>query len=294
VEVYPALYQTLEQEAAEGQADAKGLLTKIRNVNFVLVTAFLKDVLSIITRLSTILQGDYVDINIVETQIELSQAKLDRMKRVNGKELEATYDSIDNGVYRGVKLVERETLRIGFQNSANKYLEKLCDNIKDRFEPESMATLKNLDAVLNPEKVPKAIAALELYGEKDLDELIRVYGGSVIDGDRARDSYLDVKIILKNLNMNLQEGCVHIIKKYSELYTDFVQLAKILLVSPVTSVACERGFSVHNHIKTKGRSRLNHNTVVKLMRITQEGPSLKDFNPCASVAKFKQLRPRRK
>lgn len=44
------------------------------------MTAFLMDVLSIITRLSTILQGDYVDINIVETQIELSQAKLVRIK----------------------------------------------------------------------------------------------------------------------------------------------------------------------------------------------------------------------
>ncbi|XP_053390192.1 zinc finger protein 862-like, partial [Mercenaria mercenaria] len=269
-EVYPALYQTLEHEAAEGNAEAKGLLNKLRSVNFVLVTGFLKDVLTVISRLSTLLQGDSVDIEVVNTQVELTQAKLSKMKRVNGPELDKTYKNIENGLYRGVKLTDRETLRIGFQNSAGTYLGKLCDNLTERFEPESMATLKQLETVLNPQKVPKAVTALESYGENELEKLIEVYGESVINGNRARDNYLDLKIILKNLNKNLQEGCVHIIKNYSELYPDFAKLAKILLVSPVTSVACERGFSVHNHIKTKGRSRLAHETVVKLMRIKQE------------------------
>ncbi|XP_053372932.1 zinc finger protein 862-like [Mercenaria mercenaria] len=293
-EVYPVLYQALEHEAAEGNAEAKGLLNKLRSVNFVLVTGFLKDVLTVISRLSTLLQGDSVDIEVVNTQVELTQAKLSKMKRVNGPELDKTYKNIENGMYRGVKLTDRETLRIGFQNSAGTYLGKLCENLTDRFEPESMATLKQLDTVLNPHKVPKAVTALESYGENELEKLIEVYGESVINGNRARDNYLDLKIILKNLNKNLQEGCVHIIKNYSELYPDFAKLAKILLVSPVTSVACERGFSVHNHIKTKGRSRLAHETVVKLMRIKQEGPSVKDFDPTASVTKFCAMRNRRK
>lgn len=38
---YPALYHALEHEAAKGNAEAKGLLIKVKNVMFVLLTGFL-------------------------------------------------------------------------------------------------------------------------------------------------------------------------------------------------------------------------------------------------------------
>ncbi|KAH3849514.1 hypothetical protein DPMN_091917 [Dreissena polymorpha] len=44
--------------------------------------------------------------------------------------------------------------------------------------------------------------------------------------------------------------------------------------APVTSVACERGFFTQNCLKTKARSRLDHNKLTKLIRIEEEGPSV--------------------
>ena len=49
-------------------------------------------------------------------------------------------------------------------------------------------------------------------------------------------------------------------------------LATIVLISPVTSVARERGFSVHNKSRKKGYSSLKHETVKKLMRVKDEVP----------------------
>ena len=57
-ECYPALYSTLEHDAAKGSSEANGLFTKIKCVTFVLVTGFLRDVLSVMTKLSQVFQKD--------------------------------------------------------------------------------------------------------------------------------------------------------------------------------------------------------------------------------------------
>ena len=89
--------------------------------------------------------------------------------------------------------------------------------------------------------------------------------------------------------MTLRQARVELVKKYSDMFPDFVTLAKILLVTPLTSVTYECEFSTHKRIKTKSRCRLKHSTVAKLMRIMEEGPELGD-----SVSKFVSMRKDRK
>ena len=47
---YPALYTTLENDAAKGNSEAKGLFNKVKCVTFVLITGFLRDVLSVVSK----------------------------------------------------------------------------------------------------------------------------------------------------------------------------------------------------------------------------------------------------
>ena len=102
-------------------------------------------------------------------------------------------------------------------------------------------------------------------------------------------------MVLKSLSQNtLRESCVEVVTNYVEMFPDFVILVKLLLVTPLRSVACERGFLMHNKIKTKSCNRLKHNTETKLMRITEEGPELEDFYPKPCVKKFVSMRKRRK
>jgi hypothetical protein len=297
IDCFPAVYNTLEHEAAKGNADAKGLLTKVRNVTFVLVSAFLKDVLSVVCKLSKIFQRDSVDVETVNVMVESTVLKLNQFKHSNGPELEKTYNGIsNNGMYRNVKLTDREQLRMQFQNTTSLYLNKITENIESRFDEESMKSLQLLNTVLCPSKIPKNVTDLESHGQTELKKLCDLYGGEsgFIDNDRAVSDYFQVKVILKSLTMSLADACSYILCNYSDVFPDFVKLASIVLVSPVTSVACERGFSVHNKIKTKGRSCLNHNTVTKLMRVIEEGPEVEAFNPVPAVVKFCQMKKRRK
>ncbi|XP_045187536.2 zinc finger protein 862-like [Mercenaria mercenaria] len=296
LDCYPALYNTLEHDAAKGNPDAKGLLTKLKNVTFVLVSGFLKDVLYVVCKLSRVFQRDLIDVETVTLMIESTIMKLKQLKNVNGSELEKVYSSIQDDVYRGAKLTDREQLRMQFQNSSSQYLEQLIENIETRFDKQSMKSLQLLNVVFRPAGIPKNVTDLESHGESELRELCELYGGEsgVIDSDRAVADYFQLKIILKSLNMSLSDACTHLLGNYRDVFPDFVRLATVLLVSPITSVACERGFSVHNKVKTKGRARLKHDTVTKLMRVIEEGPAIEVFDPKPAVVKFCEMKNRRK
>ena len=74
--------------------------------------------------------------------------------------------------------------------------------------------------------------------------------------------------------------------------TDFATMAKLLLVSPIASVPCERAFSAQNLLKTRLRS-LSEGVLESLMRIRLEGPLLKDFDVKRAAMHFcaaKQIR----
>ena len=64
------------------------------------------------------------------------------------------------------------------------------------------------------------------------------------------------------------------IQEYNDTFPAFAMLANIALAIPVSSVPCECGFSVQNHIKTSMRMRLTNEHVDNLMLITVEGPRL--------------------
>ena len=299
---YPALYSTLEHDAAKGNSagnsEAKGLFNKVKCVTFVLVTGFLRDVLSVVSKLSKVFQRDLIDIETVNVMVDATIMKLNQLKNKNGPELSKVYEEMTTtkSMYRGMKLNDREQLRMQFQNNATNYLQKLTENIEDRFDKESMKTLQLLNTLLSLSLIPKNMNGLEDHGEEQLKQLVEICGGEdgIIDGERATEDYYQLKVVLKSLNSSLTEACTTILKQYRDVFPDFATLAAWVLISPVTSVACERGFSVHNKIKTKARSCLKHDTVTKLMRIKEEGPSLKDFDPKPSVRRFCEVRNRRK
>ena len=84
---YPALYSTLEHDAARGVSEAKGYFNKIKCVTFVLVTGFLRDVLSVVTKLSQVFQRNLIDIETVNVMVESTVMKLNQLKNKNGPEL---------------------------------------------------------------------------------------------------------------------------------------------------------------------------------------------------------------
>ena len=70
------------------------------------------------------------------------------------------------------------------------------------------------------------------------------------------------------------------------LFQNVLHLAEILLVLPISSAQCERGFSAQNRIKDSTRSCLLVSTTDNLVRISTEGCELEEFDPTEAAAKW--------
>ncbi|ROI15239.1 Zinc finger protein 862 [Anabarilius grahami] len=66
-------------------------------------------------------------------------------------------------------------------------------------------------------------------------------------------------------------------------YKNILHLVHIMLVLPVSSAICERGFSAQKRIKSDVRGSLHVDTVEDLIRISMEGPSLQEFDAKEAV-----------
>ena len=77
------------------------------------------------------------------------------------------------------------------------------------------------------------------------------------------------------------------------MFPQMAMLISIALIIPVSSVPCERGFSVTNRIKTKLRNRLQIPTVDILLRISIEGPPTDQFDFSRALNQYKSSRQHR-
>ncbi|XP_053372821.1 uncharacterized protein LOC128546379 [Mercenaria mercenaria] len=78
-----------------------------------------------------------------------------------------------------------------------------------------------------------------------------------------------------------------------DVYPAASEAAGRLLVAPVSTVECERGFSKQNLIKTCLRNSLAMSALNNLMRISIDGPGLTDFDFGCAFKKWKTLKTRR-
>ena len=144
-------------------------------VTFVLLTGFLRDVLSVVSKLSKVFQRDLINIERENVMVYETIMKLNQLKNKNGPELSKVYEEMTTtkSMYRGMKLNDREQLRMQFQNNAN-YLQKVTENIEDIFDKESMKTLQLLNTLPSPSLIPKNMNGLEDHGEEQLKQLVEI------------------------------------------------------------------------------------------------------------------------
>ena len=89
-------------------------------------------------------------------------------------------------------------------------------------------------------------------------------------------------------HLSLQEMSKLLITEHQDLYPNFVRLAAIALVVPVTNADCERAFRTKNRQKTKLRNRLSHATIEQLTCIEANGPPQLDEFADTCVQRWRQ------
>jgi hypothetical protein len=91
------------------------------------------------------------------------------------------------------------------------------------------------------------------------------------------------------------EACnflTRILEDHSSDVPNYAAACKLMLCIPVTSVECERAFSLQNRIKTKLRNRLNEQRINVLMKIAT-GPPTTSFDFATAVRHWRAVTKRR-
>lgn len=75
-------------------------------------------------------QREYLDVSAVMNQIEATKERLKVYKESSGSSLQAAHSELSNTTkYRNMVITNKQALHMQFQNSANKYIDNLIDNI---------------------------------------------------------------------------------------------------------------------------------------------------------------------
>ena len=264
--------QSNEGKNTVGDVIADGLLKEVLHYKFPAFTAVLSDVLTVIGQFSKQLQTETLDLSELMPLKDSALGRLNGLKEIKGPcENEFQSQITANGskiYYKGILLThaneksQTEKLKVS-------YIDSVSDRIDSRIEA---------DDVIEAFSVIEPQAYDSLTSEESTRHLKKLADKYDSDFDTLRIEHSGLKYLMKGSykNYNFKKFCKKMLKTHSKDYPEISRLCRIALCVPVTSVACERGFSLQNKIKVKARTSLNPESLETLMKLAV-GPSIEEF-----------------
>ena len=157
-----------------------------------------------------------------------------------------------------------------------KYINSVVGNLEDRFAQKDL--IGAMDCIV-PSNIVKQ-KSISTYGAEDINGLVEHFGKQLdINTEKYLSDYKQYKRLVTGSyrEKTMLEMTDVISEKYSEEMPHLLLVIQSCLVIPMSTAKCERGFSTQNRIKTKLRTWLNNKSLVDLMRISEDGPPLKDL-----------------
>ena len=277
----PALVTFFEHEAQQSDPTAIGIHSCICSYKFLTLTHFVKDILSILTKLSLTFQLTDIDVSVIQPKVIAAVDALDNMKTEDGPFLKEFKIAYDNGDYVLYNISDSTSQRTSFNTARRQFIDALKINLSNRFIDTGLLSAFK---IVYPKHYPPSVstAAQNKFGEQELEVIIEHYCPSSsessslpppLDSSQLRSEYqLFRPFIIRNFqNFQFDQFATTFLQLH---FLEMAKLIQIILVIPVTSVPCERGFSASNRIKTRLRNRLYIDTVDTLLRISLEGKLL--------------------
>jgi hypothetical protein len=178
------------------------------------------------------------------------------MKESNGQYLANFLNSFSqDGMFMGIVVIQADADEAKFKSMRSQFFTALIDNIKHRF-PSS--AVMRAAGVLDSTAWPSNPLQRALFGEADIANLCN---DLCVTNEESANILVDFALYKKG-----HTAGKHLLTLLSTLY-----------VLPISSAACERGFSQLNLHQTSLRNRLTVNRINDVM-ISINGPPVAAFN----------------
>jgi len=131
---------------------------------------------------------------------------------------------------------------------------------------------------------PQQMQGIHSFGNTTVCNILQKYEATLqLDRDTILREWMRLKQAGKRLAASSVYDLLQIINCNPDAYSSINTLVKLSLTLPLSSAACERGFSHLNIIKTKYRSRLSHARLSALMHIHLSKKTTETFDPKPAV-----------
>ena len=262
-------------------------LRDFRNLRFL---HFLLDLLKILSELSLNLQKsnltcvDYLD------YLESACLQLTELRTVPGENYRIFMAEIqDSNIYRGIRLTYYN--REAVYDYAN-VVDLVLNHLGRRLETpnDNIVTLIQAARVFDIKEWPNTRDELAPFGNAEIQQLANHFRAILIRLNCHMDTLALEWALLKahfghRVLNNPPNGRPHMSQLFQIMgdqdarFNNIALLVEIIMVLPMSSSVCERGFSSLKRIKTDWRSRLTTDMMNHLLTISIMGPTLDEFVP---------------
>ena len=292
------IYTHFQNTAAQGngasavmQGRARKITTQMSDFKQVLFMHFMLDALDVVSHLSLVMQKDAVTLAEVKDSIERTRLSMQALVVRPGAKLSQFLEAVgDHGNhFKGVELNRQDGDIAAFTRLKERVIGSMVAYVNTRFANVNTNDVIAAFDMFNTSLWPDRDDELTLYGEQELNTLVDHFKllleRNDFDLELVDQEWQELKVCIKRNHSQLRMLPMwqRIFAEYSERFPNILMLVEIMLVLPLATACCERGFSTLKRIKSDWRSRLETETLDNLMRISIDGPDLESYNAARAL-----------
>ena len=272
-------------ESRSGTADVQGrakfVSKKLKDYTFLNLTFFMRDVLKILSQLSLKMQRDDLTLSQLFDALATCHLSLVELRTSDGKFLQDFLSEVHDGQYHDITLTNIQE-GATYTNTKQEMLQLICDALENRFGPTEKDPVVHAAAnILDLSDWPREIENLAAFGQEQLNLLLQHFH-DLLDRNGCNFDLIDAEwrdfkaYVFRHRTTDMTK--FFIFQEHKTRFPNLLLFFEVLLAFPLSSAACERGFSAMKRIKSDWRSSLQPEMFRRLMFISIEGPTVPNFN----------------
>ena len=305
--IYAPLVQHLEQiiESDNGRKEqqnrASAMLRTIKQSLFIKNSLELHDIVKCLSLLSLSFQRKDIMVYDAIAALKRTKTMLELLRdSPDARQMSKKFQD-DDGEFKGVELNQQagrtrdKCVRADLQTTVGELLEQLDSRLQDIVSNELSAS-----SCLDIRKWDSTTEEWSTFGNDGITILIDRFHDVLSGAGYLADNILvewqcmkqEVKYAATDINI---QSWSHVLKLCGDTCPNLIGLVDIVLCLSVTSVECERGFSVMRKTKSDWRNCLSDKALTDQMRVMLVGKDIESYDPDAAVKLWlnASTRPRR-
>ena len=253
-------------------------LTSFRGLLF---TSFLWDIAEEAARLSKVFQAEFLTVTTAAAAVQKFELQCLHMKSSNGPRVEAFLKEAGNGsVFREIEIIREDNDIAQFEKIRKSVLDEIGQSMAERFFYLFNDPVIKASSVLDPDTWPTDPEELSSFGDDHLGVISNRYQEQLEKAGFKAESIISEWQGIKSLvSLNMKHKTTPdiysaLFSKHEEEFPNVLLIAEIVFTWPLSTAACERGFSSMNRTKTIQRSSLATRTLDNSLRISIKYHSL--------------------